>query len=359
LDKKTPFYHFYKTYNAKLVSFAGYTMPIQYKGINFEHNYVRTSAGLFDVSHMAQIIIKGVNAFDLVQKITTNNILKLHNGKIQYSCMLNFEGGILDDLLIYQFSKEKYMLVVNASNAKKDFDWISSQNDLDVEIINTTASKGLLAIQGPDSIHILQKITNINLENIPSYSFQIGSVANCPDVIVSKTGYTGSGGLELCLDKEWASEIWKNLFSKNSILEPIGLAARDTLRLEMGYCLYGNDISESRTPLEAGLSWIVDMQKEFIGKDKLISKMREGIKDKLVGFLLEEKGVPRQGYDIFNKKGQVIGVVTSGTMSPSLNQGIGMGYVLNTEAFIDNIVYIGVRDKKLSAKIVKPPFYEQ
>tara|TARA_Y100000994_G_scaffold175751_1_gene145020 strand:+ start:1280 stop:2359 length:1080 start_codon:yes stop_codon:yes gene_type:complete len=359
LDKKTPFHSFHKEHNAKLISFSGYEMPIQYKGINFEHNHVRNSVGVFDVSHMAQILINGNNAFDLVQKITTNDISKLVDGKVQYSCMLNQDGGIIDDLLVYQIKVNSYMLVVNAANTKKDFDWICLNNTFGLEVVNVTEDRGLLAIQGPKANMILQRLTNIDLNNISYYSFKIGEFAGCQDIIISNTGYTGSGGFELYLDKKFASKIWKSLFINNDILEPIGLAARDTLRLEMGYCLYGNDINESRSPVEAGLSWIVNMKKDFVGKKIIANHIRFGVNEKLVGFLMEEKGVPRKDYNILNESGENIGVVTSGTLSPLLKIGLGMGYVLTDFANVNSIIFIVIRGKKIKAKIVKTPFYEK
>ena len=358
MDKKTPFYSLHKAYNAKLVSFAGYIMPIQYKGVNFEHNHVRTFTGVFDVSHMAQIIIKGPKSLNLIQKLTTNDVSKLANGKAQYSCMLNKQGGIIDDLLIYRFSNDFFMLVVNASNAKKDFNWISNNNDFQVEIIDVTQNKGLLAVQGPMSRNLLQKLTNINLEEIPYYSFKIGKFADCPDIIISNTGYTGSGGFELYMDKEFGEKIWHMLFLNNDIIEPIGLAARDTLRLEMGYCLYGNDIDESKSPVEAGLSWIVKTNKEFIGKEIVLDHMSEGVSDCLIGFILLERGIPRKEYKILNRQKSIIGVVTSGTMSPSLKKGLGMGYVCIEESYIGNSIFIVIRNKQIKAQIVKRPFYE-
>jgi len=359
LDKRTPFYSFHQQYNAKLVSFAGYQMPIQYKGVNFEHNHVRNNVGLFDVSHMAQILITGVNAFDLIQKITTNDVSKLIDGKVQYSCMLNYNGGIIDDLLVYRISFDRYMLVVNASNTEKDFTWISLNNTFGVEILNITDQRGLLAIQGPNAHIVLQKLTNIDLKNISYYSFKIGEFADCQDVIISNTGYTGSGGFEIYLEKKFASKIWNSLFSDNDLLEPIGLAARDTLRLEMGYCLYGNDITESRSPIEAGLSWIVDMKKEFIGKDVIKQHIELGVKEKLIGFLMEERGIPRKDYNILDNQGSVIGVVTSGTISPIFKRGFGMGYILKDYIDPHNPIFIDIRGNKIKAKIVKPPFYEK
>ena len=358
LDKQTPFYSFHQEHKAKLVSFAGYKMPIQYdKGVSFEHNHVRHQAGVFDVSHMAQIMINGKYANELVQKITTNDIDRLTDGKVQYSCMLNAKGGIIDDLLVYRLNQESFMLVVNAANTQKDFDWICSHNNLDVEVSNITSSRGLLAIQGPKAKDVLQKLSVLNLDEIPYYSFKLGSIASCPDIIVSNTGYTGSGGFELYLDKKYAATIWKSLLS-DQIIEPVGLAARDTLRLEMGYCLYGNDINESRSPIEAGLSWIVKTNKDFIGKEVISRQLQTGVRDNLIGFELIDKGVPRQGYKILDDKDNLIGEVTSGTMSPYLKKGFGMGYIKREYAQYGHNIFIAVRNKKLNAQIVKMPLYE-
>ncbi|MBF25414.1 MAG: glycine cleavage system protein T [Flavobacteriales bacterium] len=357
MDKKTAFYSLHKQNKAKIVSFAGYMMPIHYKGVTVEHLHVRNSVGVFDVSHMAQIIIQGQFAFDLVQKITTNDVAKLYDGKVQYSCMLNEAGGIIDDLLVYRLSIEKYMLVVNASNALKNIDWITTQNDMNVDVVNITEERGLLAVQGPATYSILQKVTSLNLNSIPYYTFKIGDIDQCHDVIISNTGYTGSGGFELYFNKEYALSIWNSIFQNNEIVQPIGLAARDTLRLEMGYCLYGNDINESRSPIEAGLSWIVSMKKEFIGKSVIKNQLKNGIDECLVGFILKEKGIPRKGYEMISKNGNRIGTVTSGSMSPVFKKGFGMGYILLEESKIGNEFYIVIRDKKIRASIVKRPFY--
>jgi aminomethyltransferase len=359
LERKTPFHAFHKVFDAKLVPFAGYIMPIQYKGVNFEHNHVRNHVGVFDVSHMAQILISGVNAFDLVQYVTTNDVNNLIDGKVQYSCMLNENGGVIDDLLVYRFSANSYMLVVNAANAEKDFNCICAHNNMDVEIINVTQKRGLLAVQGPMSSLLLQRFTDIDLQKIPYYTFQVGQFAGCQDVVISNTGYTGSGGFELYFKKEFSEIIWSQIFSTSESVEPIGLAARDTLRLEMGYCLYGNDLSEEITPLEAGLSWIVKMNKNFIGKESLSQQIEKGLKRSLIGFVLEEKGIPRKDYEIYNSNNVKIGVVTSGTMSPSIRKGLGMGYVIKSESTIGNFIFISIREKKIKAKIVKRPFYEK
>jgi len=359
VNKKTPFYHLHEKHHAKFVSFASYLMPIQYKGVSLEHNHVRNHVGVFDVSHMAQIYIKGENSFDLVQRITTNDVAKLYPGKIQYSCMLNKAGGIIDDLLVYCINSNFYMLVVNAANAEKDFTWICSNNIDEVEIVNVTQNHGLLAVQGPDSYNLLQKLTSIDLGSIPYYSFKIDVFGDCEDVIISNTGYTGATGFELYMKKDVAEKIWLKLFEHSDNLQPIGLAARDTLRLEMGYCLYGNDINETTSPLEAGLSWIVKNSTDFIGKDAILYQLSKGIKRLLVGFVLCERGIPRSGYDIFDDHDNLIGQVTSGTMSPFLQKSIGMGYVNKEESTLGNHIFIVIRNKKVKAKIVKLPFYEK
>ena len=359
MDKKTPFYSIHKSLNAKLVPFAGYLMPIQYKGVIFEHNHVREKLGVFDVSHMSQIMIEGDNAGVFLQRITTNDIFKLKDGKVQYSCMLNEDGGIIDDLLVYRINSTLYMLVVNASNAMKDFDWINSKNDFNLSILDVTPKRGLLALQGPKSKDLLQKLTSIDLNHIPYYSFKIAKLAGCDDVIISNTGYTGSGGFELYMKHTDALNIWESLFQNSNLLEPIGLAARDTLRLEMGYCLYGNDITENTSPIEAQLAWIVKLTKEFIGKKVIEKQLSEGVSKVLIGFILEERGIPRKDYDILNIKEEIIGKVTSGTMSPSLNKAIGMGYVNIEESGLETTIFILIRDKKVRARIVKRPFYEK
>ena len=357
MDQKTPFYSFHKSNEAKLVSFAGYHMPIQYKnGVNFEHNHVRNQVGVFDVSHMGQIIISGNYANQFIQKITCNNVDKLFPGKVQYSCMLNAKGGIIDDLLIYCLSYQSYMLVVNAANHKKDLKWILDHNEYNCEVFDNTKSHGLLAIQGPLSNDYLQSFTDISLNKIPYYSFEIGKIADCENVIISNTGYTGATGFELYVHRNDAAKIWKKLFSTNYNVEPIGLAARDTLRLEMGYCLYGNDIDEDTSPIEAGLGWITKFSKNFINSKNLKRQKLVGTKKKLVGIELLERGIPRKGYEIVNDKNVVIGNITSGTMSPSLSKGIGMGYIDSDKSMINSKVGIKIRNKVIAAKIVKTPF---
>ena len=359
MDKKTALFSFHSKLNAKMVSFAGYLMPIQYKGVKFEHNFVRNNVGLFDISHMAQIIINGDKAFDLLQKITTNDVSKLVTGKVQYSCMTNQNGGIIDDFLLYKLSNTKYMLVVNASNAQKDFDWICSHNVDNVDIIDVTDSKSIIAVQGPKSIIALQKITNIDLSLIPYYSFSKGSLLNYDNIIISNTGYTGELGFELYVDRKHTQNIWDALFENNDLIEPIGLAARDTLRLEKSFCLYGNDIDENRTPIEAGLSWIVNFNKEFIGKKKLLLQKQNGVINSLVSFIMLDKGIPRQDYPILDTNDNKIGVVTSGTMSPSIGKAIGMGYINVEMSKYGNHIFILIRNKKIKAVITNRIFDEK
>ena len=359
MHKKTAFYSLHQLNNAKLMPFGGYFMPIQYKGVIYEHNTVRSNVGVFDVSHMCQIMIKGEFAIDLVQKITTNDAEKLNDGDVQYSCMLNENGGIIDDLLVYKISSNLFMLVVNASNAKKDFDWISSFNEYNLSIKDITHQRGLLAVQGPNALQLLQNLTSLPLDSISYYKFKIGLFADCNDVIISRTGYTGAGGFELYIQQEDAEKVWNKIFDLQENIEPIGLAARDTLRLEMGYCLYGNDITENTTPIEAGLSWIVKTNKNFIGKNRIVNQIANGVSKKLVGFILQEKGIPRKDYEILDVNNNIIGNVTSGTMSPSLNQAIGMGYIITSQSYFGNNILIKIRNKTLKAIIIKLPFYEK
>ena len=355
--KRTPFFDIHKAHNAKIVPFAGYEMPIQYKGVILEHKLVRNKLGIFDVSHMTQITIKGENAKKLVQKITTNQVSKLSKFDVQYSCMLNRNGGIIDDLLIYKIEEDEFMLVANASNSEKDLEWINEINhEFQCSVEDMTSQRGLLAVQGPKTLAFLQNFTKINLKNIQYYKFKRIKFMDF-DVIISNTGYTGAGGFELYFDKEVAIDILNNLLNHETKPELAGLAARDTLRLEMGYCLYGNDIDETTSPLEASLSWIVKFENDFIGIDKLKNQKIAGLKKKLVGFILIDKGIPRKDYEIYNSKNQKIGIVTSGTMSPSLNKPIGMGYVNIKESSVDNLIFIKIRNKLLRGMIVKRPFY--
>lgn len=343
---------------AKMVEFAGYKMPIQYAGLKKEHEVVRSSVGVFDVSHMGEFFLRGDKALDLIQKISSNDASKLAPGKAQYSCMPNDKGGIVDDLIIYMISEGEYLLVVNASNIEKDWNWISSHNTFGVEMENASDSYSLLAIQGPKAAQAMQSLTDTNLKEIPFYNFEIGSFAGCDDVIISATGYTGSGGFEIYIKNEDALKVWDAVFEagKDWGIEPIGLGARDTLRLEKGYCLYGNDINDETSPLEAGLGWITKFTKPFINSEALAQQKEEGVKRKLVGFELIEKGIPRQHYSIIDQAENTIGEVTSGTMSPSLNKAIGLGYVTIENSALDTIIGIQIRNKTIKAKVVKIPF---
>lgn len=359
--KNTALTHIHESLGAKMVPFAGYNMPVQYEGVNIEHETVRNGVGVFDVSHMGEFMLKGENALALIQKVTSNDASKLVNGKAQYSCLPNNNGGIVDDLIVYKIEDNHYMLVVNASNIEKDWNWISSHNDLGVEMENLSDAYSLLAIQGPKAAEAMQSLTSIDLANMPYYSFQIGEFAGVKDVIVSATGYTGSGGFEIYFKNEDAATIWARVFEAGASfgIKPIGLAARDTLRLEMGFCLYGNDINDTTSPLEAGLGWITKFDKEFTNSENLKKQKEEGVKRKLVGFELTERGIPRHDYEIVDADGNIIGIVTSGTQSPSLNKGIGLGYVPTTLSSVDSEIFIRIRNKDIAAKVVKLPFYKK
>ena len=359
--KNTALTHVHESLGAKMVPFAGYNMPVQYEGVNIEHETVRNSVGVFDVSHMGEFFLKGENALALIQKVTSNDASKLVDGKAQYSCLPNNEGGIVDDLIIYKMADNHYMLVVNASNIEKDWNWISSHNDLGVEMINNSDDYSLLAIQGPKAAEAMQSLTTIDLANMPYYSFQIGEFAGVKDVIVSATGYTGSGGFEIYFKNEDAELIWNKVFEAGASfgIKPIGLAARDTLRLEMGFCLYGNDINDTTSPLEAGLGWITKFDKEFTNSENLKKQKEAGVSRKLVGFELLERGIPRHDYEIADADGNIIGIVTSGTQSPSLGKAIGLGYVPTALSTPDSEIYIRIRNKDLKAKVVKLPFYKK
>jgi len=359
--KNTPFTHKHVALGAKMAPFAGYNMPISYTGINDEHLAVRNNAGVFDVSHMGEFILKGENALDLIQRVTSNDASKLTAGKAQYSCLPNDEGGIVDDLLVYCIEENKvYMLVVNASNIEKDWNWISKYNTKGVEMHNISDKTCLLAIQGPNAASILQPLTSIELVNLKYYTFAKGEFAGVPNVLVSATGYTGAGGIEIYFeDKDGAAEkIWDAIFEVGGPkgLKPIGLGARDTLRLEMGFCLYGNDIDDTTSPLEAGLGWITKFTKEFTSRSKFEQQKAAGLSRKLVGFEMVDKGIPRHDYEIKDAAGKVIGKVTSGTQSPSLQKAIGLGYVDTAFATQDSEIFIAVRDKLLKARVVKVPF---
>jgi aminomethyltransferase len=365
--KNTPFYQNHIDLGAKMAEFAGYNMPISYSGINDEHAAVRKNAGVFDVSHMGEFILKGENALDLIQRVTSNDASKLSAGKAQYSCLPNEAGGIVDDLLVYCIEENKvYMLVVNASNIEKDWSWISRFNTKGAEMHNISDKTALLAIQGPKATKILQPLTEMDILNLKYYTFTKGKFAGVDNVLVSATGYTGAGGVEIYFsagsggeDKEDnAEKIWAAIFKAGTAqgLKPIGLGARDTLRLEMGFCLYGNDIDDSTSPLEAGLGWITKFSKDFNSKAIFEKQKAEGLKRRLVAFEMIDKGIPRHGYEIKDASGNKIGHVTSGTQSPSLQKAIGMGYVTVENANLDTEISIAVRDKLLKAKLVKLPF---
>lgn len=359
--KTTPFTQKHIDLGAKMADFAGYNMPISYSGINDEHATVRKNAGVFDVSHMGEFILKGPGALALIQKLATNDASKLSAGKAQYSCLTNTEGGIVDDLIIYCIEENKvYMLVVNASNIEKDWNWISKHNTDGVEMHNVSDKTALLAIQGPNATKILQELTEMDILNLKYYTFVKGTFAGVENVLVSATGYTGAGGVEIYFEDKGddADKIWNAIFEagKSQGIKPIGLAARDTLRLEMGFCLYGNDIDDTTTPLEGGLGWITKFTKDFTAKEILEKQKAEGIQRKLVGFEMIDKGIPRKGYTITNANGESIGHVTSGTQAPSLGKAIGMGYVKIQDASIGSTIFINVRDKQIKAQVVKMPF---
>ena len=359
--KNTALTHIHESLGAKMVPFAGYNMPVQYEGVNAEHEIVRNGVGVFDVSHMGEFFLKGENALALIQKVTSNDASKLVDGKAQYSCLPNNDGGIVDDLIVYKIADNHYMLVVNASNIEKDWNWISSHNDLGVDMQNLSDGYSLLAIQGPKAAEAMQSLTSIDLANMPYYSFQIGEFAGLQNVTVSATGYTGSGGFEIYFKNEDAEAIWNKIFEagKPFGIKPIGLAARDTLRLEMGFCLYGNDINDNTSPLEAGLGWITKFDKEFTNSANLKKQKEEGVARKLVAFEMQERAVPRHDYEIVDATGNVIGVVTSGTMSPSMNIGIGLGYVPTSFSAVDSDIFIRIRKNDVLAKVVKLPFYKK
>ncbi|WP_299621732.1 glycine cleavage system aminomethyltransferase GcvT [uncultured Tenacibaculum sp.] len=358
--KNTALTHVHEALGAKMVPFAGYNMPVQYEGVTVEHETVRKGVGVFDVSHMGEFFLKGENALALIQKITTNDASKLVPGKAQYTCMPNNTGGIVDDLIIYMIQENEYMLVVNASNIEKDWNWISQHNDLNVEMENRSEDWSLLAIQGPKAAEAMQSLTEVDLSAIKFYTFEITDFAGIPNVVVSATGYTGSGGFEVYVKNEDVEALWKKVFEAGADwdIKPIGLAARDTLRLEMGYCLYGNDITDTTSPIEAGLSWITKFSKDFVNAEALKAQKENGVYRKLVAFEMIERGIPRKDYEIVNTDGEVIGQVTSGTMSPSLSKGIGLGYVTIENSKVDSDILIQIRKKQIPAKVVKLPFYK-
>lgn len=347
--------------NAKMVPFAGYNMPVQYEGVNAEHETVRTGVGVFDVSHMGEFFLRGPKALDLIQRVTTNDASILFDGKAQYSCMPNGNGGIVDDLIIYRISQEEYLLVVNASNIEKDWNWISSHNTEGVEMENASDAYSLLAIQGPKAAEAMQSLTEVNLSEMGYYTFTKGSFAGQPNIYISATGYTGSGGFEIYVPNEVASAVWDAVFEAGNSygIKPIGLAARDTLRLEMGFCLYGNDIDDTTSPIEAGLGWITKFTKDFVDSETLKAQKEQGVSRKLVAFEMIERGIPRHDYRILDAQNNVIGKVTSGTMSPSMKIGIGLGYVEIAHAGLDSEIYVEIREKGVLAKVVKLPFYKK
>ncbi|MEI6680477.1 MAG: glycine cleavage system aminomethyltransferase GcvT [Mariniphaga sp.] len=359
---RTPFYEIHKRFNAKIVSFAGFEMPVEYSGIKDEHMTVRNGAGVFDVSHMGEIWVKGPDALQFIQKVTSNDASVLQIGNAQYSCFPNGKGGIVDDLLVYYFEPQKYMLVVNASNIQKDWEWLVSQNDMGAILENASDKICQLAVQGPKATQILQELTDTDLSSIKYYTFKTGNFAGVDDVIISATGYTGAGGFELYFYNQFAEQIWDAIFKAGADegIKPIGLGARDTLRLEMGFCLYGNDIDDTTSPIEAGLGWITKFTdtKEFIDKAHFLHQKNAGVVRRLKGFEMIDRGIPRHGYEIVNAEGVVIGIVTSGTQSPVLEKGIGMGYVNSEYSASGTEIYILVRNKQLKAKVVKTPFIQ-
>tara|TARA_S200000501_G_scaffold291847_1_gene277118 strand:- start:1350 stop:2420 length:1071 start_codon:yes stop_codon:yes gene_type:complete len=355
MSSKTPFYSKHIEAKANMVDFFGFSLPIYYDGIKIEHKHVRDSVGVFDVSHMGQIILEGEKVFNFLQTLTTNDLSKIETGSVQYSCMTNKNGMVLDDLLVYKLSDVKYMLVVNASNTFKILNWLESNNSFLVNIEDITMKRGLLAVQGPKAISLLQNFTDFNLSSMKSYTFKILQFGDIDNILISSTGYTGSGGFEIYGDKEKMLDIWNLLFSLGEYnLKPIGLGARDTLRLEMGFCLYGNELSENISPLEAKLNKIVAFDTEFIGSKVL---RNSEIKKELIAFELLDRGIPRNGYIIVNEKDQEIGFVSSGTMSPSLNKPIGLGFLYSNSNFND--IFVVARNRKILAKIVKLPFYKK
>ncbi|MEX2349643.1 MAG: glycine cleavage system aminomethyltransferase GcvT [Flavobacteriaceae bacterium] len=359
--KNTALSHIHEALGAKMVPFAGYNMPVQYEGVTIEHETVRNAVGVFDVSHMGEFLITGDKALELIQKVCSNDASKLVDGKAQYSCLPNETGGIVDDLIVYRLEAEKWLMVVNASNIEKDWNWIAKHNTMGAEMRNISEDFSLLAIQGPKAVEAMQSITSVDLSSIPFYSFVVADFAGIEHVIISATGYTGSGGFEIYCKNSDVEQVWNKVMEAGKAfgIKPIGLAARDTLRLEMGYCLYGNDITDETSPIEAGLGWITKFTKDFINSEALKKQKEEGVTRKLVAFELNERGIPRQGYDIVDESGEKIGFVTSGTMAPSLNKGIGLGYVSIENSEIGNTVYIQVRKNNIPATLVKLPFYKK
>lgn len=359
--KNTALTSTHEALGAKMVPFAGYNMPVSYEGINIEHETVRNGVGVFDVSHMGEFLIEGPKALELIQKVSSNDASKLTIGKAQYSCLPNETGGIVDDLIVYRIKEETYLLVVNASNIDKDWSHISKYNEeIGATMRDISEGFSLLAIQGPKAVEAMQALTSVDLASIKFYNFVVADFAGIGNVIISATGYTGSGGFEIYCKNSEVQQIWDNIFEVGAAfgIKPIGLAARDTLRLEMGYCLYGNDIDDSTSPFEAGLGWITKFTKDFVNSEALAKIKAHDPERKLIGFELEERGIPRHGYDIVDGQGKTIGIVTSGTMSPSLGKGIGLGYVPQVFSEVGSKIHIQVRKKAIPATVVKPPFYK-
>jgi aminomethyltransferase len=348
----------HQSLGGKMVDFVGFYMPVQYEGVIAEHETVRNGVGVFDVSHMGEFFVKGPHALALIQKVTTNDASTLTDGRAQYSCMPNETGGIVDDLIVYRINEEHYMLVVNASNIEKDWQWVSKNNTMGAEMINRSDDYSLLAIQGPKAVEAMQSLTTIDLSAIKYYHFEIAEFAGIKDVTISATGYTGSGGFEIYCKNEDVNIIWDKVFDAGASygIKPIGLAARDTLRLEKGFCLYGNDIDDTTSPFEAGLGWITKFTKAFTNSEDLLKQKENGVSKKLVGFELLERGIPRHDYEIVDAEGQIIGRVTSGTQSPSLQKPIGLGYVEKAFSAVDSEIFIRIRNKDIKAKVVKIPF---
>ncbi|WP_422360433.1 glycine cleavage system aminomethyltransferase GcvT [Reichenbachiella sp.] len=359
--KKIALNDLHESLGGKMVPFAGYNMPVRYSSDKEEHIQVRESVGVFDVSHMGEFLLEGPNALDLIQRVSSNDASKLVDGQAQYSCLPNEEGGIVDDLIIYRMAEEKYFLVVNASNIEKDWNWISKYNTEGVKMTNLSDEYSLFAVQGPKAVETLQKLTDVDLSEIKFYTFVEGKIAGVDDVIISATGYTGAGGFELYIKNKDAETVWKKVFEAGEEfgILPIGLGARDTLRLEMGYCLYGNDITDTTSPLEAGLGWVTKFTKEFTNSANLAKQKEEGVTRRLVGFIMEDKGIPRGHYEIADANGNIIGEVTSGTMSPLMGVGIGLGYVKVGHHKADSEIYIQVRNKSLKAIVTKLPLYKK
>ncbi|NBW02871.1 MAG: glycine cleavage system aminomethyltransferase GcvT [Cytophagia bacterium] len=346
---------------AKMVPFAGFNMPVLYTNLIEEHVCVRNNVGVFDVSHMGEFVLKGEKALDLIQYVCSNDASKLTDGKVQYSCLPNATGGIVDDLLVYRVNAHEYYLVVNASNIEKDWDWMSKHNTMGAEMHNLSDAYSLLAIQGPKAAEAMQSLTEIDLSSMVYYTFQHATFAGIENVMISATGYTGSGGFEIYVKNEDAEKVWNEVFKAGDAfgIKPIGLAARDTLRLEMGFCLYGNDIDDTTSPLEAGLGWITKFTKDFVDSTFLLAQKEAGVTRKLVAFEMIDRGIPRHDYPILNANNEVIGKVTSGTMSPSTKKAIGMGYVAISHSTLDSEIFIEIREKGIKAKVVKAPFYKK